>query len=429
MSFCPFFCFLLICLFGAADTARAGLFDFMNRERVHTAYRSLVDWIPAEQIRLDVAVWYPTRTEPGKISTGGMEFNAARNGRPIPGTYPLILLSHDSSGTRFSYHHLAARLVELGYIVAAPQHEGDNADDMSLLFSDTQLTQRSRQLRCALDLILNDPDIGPLVDPSRIALVGFGNGGTAGLLNAGASLSPDEWKHYCPELAGRGKADPYCVPFIADRMSAMTELMRTHAQDRKAAADRRLSALRSRDETLSRFNSLMKKRHKRLSAQYSKRMQDIPVPPAFLPPLPPLPPQERIRDDRIRALVLIAPGYSMLFDPASLAEVTVPVLIVDAPGDRLNKPDPQSATLSRYLTKTRTAHALLPEADTLALMAPCPPPLADNLPDLCFSAPPELRRQMENMLVSSLVEFFDRVFPPGKVPAASPFPGGRAVSE
>lgn len=420
-----FLCLVLSILasFLAATAARASLFDFMKASPIHCAYRSLVDWIPAEHIRLDVAVWYPTRADPGKISTGGQDFYAARNARPIPGSYPLVILSHDSAGTRFSYHHLAKRLVEQGYIVAAPQHDGDNADDMSLLFSDAQLTQRSRQLRGALDLVLSDPNIGPLVDPDRIALVGFGNGGSAGLLSAGAALSPDAWKNYCPELEKRGKHDPYCVPHIAERMSALTEFMRYRTQARKDAAERRNSALLAREEELSRLNAAMEKRHKRLSAQYRKKMQGIPLPPAFLPPLPPLPPRERIHDDRLKALALIAPGYAMLFEQKSLANVRIPVLLVGAPEDRLNKPDPQSLMLSAGLVNARVENLILPEADSLSLMAPCPPELAATLPDFCPNSNPEKHQRLENALLSTLIGFFDSALLPGKRPSPPPESG------
>lgn len=417
------FALIILSPFFFVQSAKAGLFDFMNSSPVHPAYRSLVNWIPAEQIRLDVAVWYPTRAESGKISTGGQEFYAARNARPIPGLYPLIILSHDSAGTRFSFHHLAERLVELGYIVASPQHEGDNADDMSLLFSDAQLKQRSRQLRNTLDLVLGDPHIGPLVDTNRIALLGFGNGGSAGLLNAGASLTPDGWKDYCPELEKQGKSDPYCIPYIAERMRALTESMRYRAKARTDAAERYRSARLARESELSRMNSVMEKRHKRLSAQYKKKMQGIPIPPAFLPPLPPLPPRERIHDSRIKALVLVAPGYAMLFEQKSLAKVHVPILLIGTPEDRLNKPDPQSLILETGLTNTRVESIILPGADSLSLMAPCPPELAAHLPDFCPNSDPEKHQRLENALVSTLVTFFDKAFPPGRPAYLTPQPG------
>ena len=413
---------IMLSPFFLAENVKAGLFDFMNSPPVRPAYRSLVNWIPAEQIRLDVAVWYPTRAESGKISTGGQEFYAARNARPIPGLYPLIILSHDSAGTRFSYHHLAERLVELGYIVAAPQHDGDNADDMSLLFSDAQLTQRSRQLRNTLDLVLGDPHIGPLIDMNSIALIGFGNGGSAGLLCTGAALTPDQWKDYCPELEKQGKSDPYCIPHIAERMRALTEVMRYRAQARKDATERRRSALLARENELSRLNSAMGKRHRRLSAQYKKKMQGIPLPPAFLPPLPPLPPRERIHDDRVKALVLVAPGYAMLFEQKSLANVHVPILLIGTPEDRLNKPDPQSLMLSSGLTKTRVESIILPGADSLSLMALCPPELAANLPDFCPNSDPQKHQRLENALVSTLVTFFDKAFPPGRPAYVTPQP-------
>lgn len=63
----------------------------------------------------------------------------------------------------------------------------------------------------------------------------------------------------------------------------------------------------------------------------------------------------------------------MLFDTDSLANIHIPVLLIGTPEDRQNKPDTQSAMLSAGLVNTRVESAILSGADSLSLMALCPP--------------------------------------------------------
>ena len=44
----------------------------------------------------------------------------------MEGKHPLILLSHDSAGSRFSLHELASELARNGFVVLAFTHPGDN---------------------------------------------------------------------------------------------------------------------------------------------------------------------------------------------------------------------------------------------------------------------------------------------------------------
>ena len=100
----------------------------------------------------------------------------------------------------------------------------------------------------------------------------------------------------------------------------------------------------------------------------------------------------------------------------------VPILLIGTPEDRLNKPDPQSLMLSSGLTKTRVESIILPGADSLSLMALCPPELAANLPDFCPNSDPKKHQRLENALVSTLVTFFDKAFPPGRPAYVTPQP-------
>ena len=82
-------------------------------------FRTLGFWQQESGIRVDVNVWYPSVRAPRSLSYAPWTIRGARNGKPVPGRFPLILLSHPSSGTRFSFHDTAAALAARGFVVAA----------------------------------------------------------------------------------------------------------------------------------------------------------------------------------------------------------------------------------------------------------------------------------------------------------------------
>ena len=162
-------------------------------------FKTLGIWDPAKNVRLDFAVWYPSRSAPFQVNYGDWNFSAARGRPPVEGKHPLILLSHDSAGSRFSLHELASELARNGFVVLAFTHPGDNVDDMGALFMPVQVTDRAKQLTQALDIALADPETAPLIDPDRIGVLGVGPGGTAAMLIAGARLDATGWPSTAPE--------------------------------------------------------------------------------------------------------------------------------------------------------------------------------------------------------------------------------------
>ena len=201
------FCLCLLCA-----TAQAA-------QTVHPGFKTLGVWEPTTAIRLDFAIWYPARRSPFTLDYGDWVFSAARGATPLSGRHPLVLLSHDSSGSRFSLHALASELARNGFVVAAPTHAGDNLNDMSLIYTGAQLISRTEQLRAALDILLENDATAPLIDPQCIGILGVGPGGTAALMLAGGHLDPQGWTGYC---AG-GKTDPYCQAWVEPRMDALVK--------------------------------------------------------------------------------------------------------------------------------------------------------------------------------------------------------------
>lgn len=388
---------LLLCLALPAPAAA---------EEYQVGFRSLSAWLPGERTRVDVAVWYPTARAPARLTLDGWTFPAARNATPLQGPWPLIMLSHDSPGSRFAHHDLATRLARAGYIVAAPTHDGDNAADMSLLFTAEQLPTRARQIRAALDLTLNHAVLGPQVDRRRIGLVGFGNGGTAALLLAGAELSQTEWARY--REAGKGGPDPYLAPGMAANLDAMTHAMADEEDRREEAAHLHERAEASYAKALQRAQENVAKAYPRIQRTLRKPFSDFPRPPVFLPRPPALAQDKPLADTRFHAIVLVSPGFSMLFDPASLGRVTLPVLLIGAERDVLNWPEQQALAFRRLLPHSE--YLGLAGADGPALLAPCPPETpdaqADSPPDICESVTPEQRENLHSQLRQTLLDFF-----------------------
>ena len=144
-------------------------------------FRTLGQWSADTNLRLDVNIWYPSLRPPRELNYAPWTIAAARNGKPVEGRFPLLLLSHASPGTRFSYHDTAAWLASCGFVVAAPTHSQDCMDNMSLLFTWRQLETRAKELSSTIDLLLADQELAASIDKNRIGLLGFGTGGTAAL--------------------------------------------------------------------------------------------------------------------------------------------------------------------------------------------------------------------------------------------------------
>ena len=81
-------------------------------------------------------IWYPALSGPQPLSAyepiPGVRFesaNAHHHAEILPGSYPLIVMSHGRTGMRFAYSLLCEALAARGAIVAAPDHAGDVMHD------------------------------------------------------------------------------------------------------------------------------------------------------------------------------------------------------------------------------------------------------------------------------------------------------------
>lgn len=401
----PYFfltCTLFMLLFQALSCfAPAAL---AAQQAVHPGYRSLVTWQPEKNLRLDVSVWYPTARQPKLLDKGSWKFMAAQNAPALGTGYPVLLLSHASSGSRYAHHDLASSLAVLGYVVVCPTHVGDNSADMRLTFNPYVLDQRARQLIASLDLLLEDSFFKGIVDPQRVAALGFGNGAATALILAGATLTAEQWSAYCtPE-----NPDPYCTPFLRQKID---DMIAQKAREKNARIENAEKAEAAYAVALKEYNSALAKAKKeeerlRKAAQRKGKSPEPVVMP--VPPVPPVPLAENpnFYDARVKAVAAISPAFSPLFNPSSLERISVPVLIIAAGKDTLNLPSVQNQNLRAHIPQA--LYSLLPEADLPALQSPCPPDILDLLPDLCFSVTPQQRSSLHSQLTLELSRFFQK---------------------
>lgn len=113
----------------------------------------------------------------------------------------------------------------------------------------------------------------------------------------------------------------------------------------------------------------------------------------------------QLRDDRFKALALVAPAYGMLFDASSFPQSFPPVLLVGAGRDLFNNFELHCEPLARILGK-KANYLHLASADATALMNACPPAIESELPELCNSVSPSERAMLHEQLEKAMYSFF-----------------------
>ena len=153
---------------------------------------------------MPATIFYPATGTPGSTQLGPYTVGAKGDLPFAPGSFPLIVFSHGTSGSTLDDSDLEVGLAKHGYVVAAVEHAGDNYHDRSGLGSDRVLIGRSMQLSALIDAVLQSSTLAPHIDASRIGAAGFSAGGSDVLLLAGAR----------PNFALK---DRYCAAMPADK--------------------------------------------------------------------------------------------------------------------------------------------------------------------------------------------------------------------
>lgn len=160
---------------------------------------------------------------PSEIHLGDWTLDVARGGKEVPGR---LLIARPAPARRVhrpAHHDTAEALARAGFVVAAPTHPGDNSNDTSPPPCREQLTARPRHVSTTISRLLRAPETGPMIDPTRIGVVGFGTGGATALLLAGARPDGSRYAGYCERTT---PGDPYCTKWAAERLARLPEALR-----------------------------------------------------------------------------------------------------------------------------------------------------------------------------------------------------------
>jgi predicted dienelactone hydrolase len=273
-------------------------------------------------------VFYPSASAAGITDVGPYELAATAEAAAVPGAKPLVVFSHGHGGSDLGHHDLATFLARHGFIVATITHPRDNYRDSSGDGRAVVMGGRPIQISATISYLLQSRRWKPLVDPGRIGVAGFSNGGYTSLLLVGAEPS-------FADIPGHCKRHPddrnLCVPFA--RMEAES------GQNHRTAGQ----AIEELEHGLHQWGSTS--------------------------------------DPRVKAAFVMAP-FSAVFDSAGLAHVDRPVFLYYAEDDEVLLPRYNALHIAP-LIGSLAGLEMVPDAGHYIFLSPCSPALAEEEPDIC----------------------------------------------
>lgn len=115
--------------------------------------------------------------------------------------------------------------------------------------------------------------------------------------------------------------------------------------------------------------------------------------------------RKSLANPAIKAIAAVAPGFGMIFDADSFRYFYPPLLLIAAGRDSFNRAYLHCQPIAEILgAKARFLD--LPEADAGALISPCSPALAEELPELCLSMDGAKKAAIQTRLTETLLAFF-----------------------
>ena len=310
--------------------------------------------VPATAQDGTVTLFYPSSAPAQSVKRGSFTLQMAEQGAPVPGNGRLIVISHGSGGSPWVHANLATSLVEAGFVVAMPQHRGDNYLDDGRPGPESW-AQRPAEVSRAIDAVGRDARFAGHLKLDKVGMYGMSAGGLTGLVLAGGSWSPARFKQHCE--AHLAEDFQTCVGLITRLTGGIFDGIK------KTAA---IAVIRHR------FADATPQTH---------------------------------ADPRIAAIVSGVP-MAAVFDMASLAAPRVPLALVTAAQDRWLIPKfhsdrvLQACSSCEHLADLRTAgHG--------ALLSPSPPGFTGLIGEL-LNDPPGFDRGVMSEVDKKITAFFER---------------------
>ena len=128
--------------------------------------------IDLKDAAMPISVVYPTAAVASVQSLGPFEINVALAAAPAKGNGRLIVLSHGTGGSAITSFDLASTLAAAGFVVASPEHQGDNWRDQKLAGPESWKL-RPAEVSKTIDAVMADPRFAPLLDASKVGVHGM----------------------------------------------------------------------------------------------------------------------------------------------------------------------------------------------------------------------------------------------------------------
>jgi predicted dienelactone hydrolase len=152
--------------------------------------------IPGKDGDGPVTIFYPSSSESQQVKRGPFALQVASQGVPVRGNGRLVVISHGSGGAPWVHADLARALVDAGFVVALPEHRGDNFRDNGSP-GPKSWKLRPAEVSHAIDAVGLDKRFAPLLTLDRVGMYGMSAGGHTALTLAGGRWSPARLLQHC----------------------------------------------------------------------------------------------------------------------------------------------------------------------------------------------------------------------------------------
>lgn len=143
-----------------------------------------------------VTLFFPTATKAAPLQIGPFTLQASMGAAPQRGNGRLVVVSHGSGGAPWVSADLAAVFVQAGFVVAMPEHRGDNHKDPSKP-GPQSWQRRPAEVSRAIDALAQDPRWAALLRLDKVGVYGMSAGGHTALSFAGGRWSPALFNRHC----------------------------------------------------------------------------------------------------------------------------------------------------------------------------------------------------------------------------------------
>lgn len=182
-----------------------------------------------------VTVFYPAAEAARTVQMGPFRLDVAWRGTPVRGNGRLVVLSHGTGGGALAYADMAARLVKAGFVVAVPEHRGDNWQDLGDA-GPVSWKRRPGEVARAIDAVAADTRLAPLLALDRVGMFGMSAGGHTALTLAGGRWSPAALRRHC-ETHWAQDANACTAPRFLLDASGLSDAKKTEARQELRSLD------------------------------------------------------------------------------------------------------------------------------------------------------------------------------------------------